>query len=630
MIGEGTRNPMIQPTRSHFATVMNGWVLTKAPVATKKVHQLLSTMKELSHKGWKKVAPTIVHYNILLNALAQNGDAARAEQLLQELIDGINDDFSYSDNVLPDQVSFTTVLHALSKSNDRQAGSKAERILRQIQELNQDGMLDVKRNILMYTTVIQCYAKVGDGEKALALLRTLEEGSIQEPDLRPDTACYNVCLAALCNSNHPEDADALLHEMFFHGLANERSFNTMLAACARSGDAHRAERILNRVNELAKKDPKITPSVITYNNVLNAWSKSNDPKRFKRTLEILNHMVDLYKAGDKELLPTSASWNTVLNSIAQSKGRQKLAERTLEQFQEAWNAGLVSEPPNVRSWNTVLSACAKNYDMNRAIRLFDSMLETPCKPDIVTYNTVLNSMSRIRKNHEKAVNEADRIFELLKDDKRVRPTRVTFLTLLNCYLNAGDVVKAEDVLDDMVERGSIKPDRGLCNIFLQGLVNISKPKEAEAFLLKMIMWFEEGLDTNPKVDSYNRVLNAWARSRKQQSGERANYILRQMESNGEVDIISYNTTVNAWKNSGDLTALNRIHDLVFEMVLKGKPHLAPTIETYGTWLKAIELYDKEQRKQHLKNLEKILEIQGFVIEDEHLNGIFQQLKASAS
>ena len=66
------------------------------------------------------------------------------------------------------------------------------------------------------------------------------------------------------------------------------------------------------------------------------------------------------------------------------------------------------------------------------------------------------------------------------------------------------------------------------------------------------------------------------------------------------------------------------------MVLKGKPHLAPTIETYGTWLKAIELYDKEQRKQHMKNLEKILEIQGFVIEDEYVKGIYERLKTSTA
>jgi hypothetical protein len=124
-----------------------------------------------------------------------------------------------------------------------------------------------------------------------------------------------------------------------------------------------------------------------------------------------------------------------------------------------------------------------------------------------------------------------------------------------------------------------------------------------------------GFDVKPVAETYNRLLNAWAKSGETDSGERADSILRQMESfalgsddDVSPDIISYNSVLNACANSGNPTAITQIEHLILEMILKGNPKLTPTVVSYGTWLKSIASSTDEDKERRAREVVKTMKI----------------------
>lgn len=145
------------------------------------------------------------------------------------------------------------------------------------------------------------------------------------------------------------------------------------------------------------------------------------------------------------------------------------------------------------------------------------------------------------------------------------------------------------------------------------------PKKAEELLLTMAdLSDKNGFDVRPNTETYNRLLNCWAKSMKVESGERAEVILREMEGLVDLgdnettpDIFSYNSVLNAWSNSGDAAALTRIDKLILEMLLKGNPTLLPDSFSYGTWLKAISSCDETETGRRVKDVIRTMGIHEF-------------------
>eukprot|EP00535_Pseudo-nitzschia_heimii_P004917 CAMPEP_0197187918 /NCGR_PEP_ID=MMETSP1423-20130617/16850_1 /TAXON_ID=476441 /ORGANISM="Pseudo-nitzschia heimii, Strain UNC1101" /LENGTH=158 /DNA_ID=CAMNT_0042639623 /DNA_START=194 /DNA_END=667 /DNA_ORIENTATION=+ len=135
------------------------------------------------------------------------------------------------------------------------------------------------------------------------------------------------------------------------------------------------------------------------------------------------------------------------------------------------------------------------------------------------------------------------------------------------------------------------PNRDLFHKVLTSWGEQGAPKNAENLLLKMAELSDDyDLYLRPTTETYNRLLNCWAKSMEVKSGERAEAILREMEGLGNLgdngaipDIYSYNSVLNAWSNSSDAATLTRIDNLILEMILKGNPKLLPDSFSYGTW-----------------------------------------------
>ncbi len=288
--------------------------------------------------------------------------------------------------------------------------------------------------------------------------------------------------------------------------------------------------------------------------------------------------------------------------------------------------------PSVRTWNVLLSSCVSYGNTSKANQFLKLMKENRVQPDIVSYNTFLNcyvhaSKRRTKSSNANAQEAFESIIHRLWNDTNVTPNNITYLAVINFWINERMPKRAEVFLLKVAGESQesnrkstiVAPNRDMFHYVLTSWGEHREPRKAEGLLLKMAALSDDhGFDVRPTTETYNRLLNCWAKSMKVESGERAEVILREMEGLNNLgddeatpDIYSYNSVLNAWSNSGDKTALTRIDALILEMILKGNPKLLPDSFSYGTWLKAIARCDESERKRRLEGVMKTMKIHEF-------------------
>lgn len=186
----------IRPNRIHFNTLINA--MSKSKNGGRKAMEILNKMKAMFANGSNpSTRPDLVTYNAVLNAIAKemmpsgnkrnqmiSDKGERAESLLSQMEDGME-----GDHIVPDIVSYNTVLSAHMNSHAIDAAEKVQAILQRMSDR------DIEPDLLSYTACINTLAKSkmhGSAQKAEDLLRKLEEAfAAGNEDLKPDIKCYN-------------------------------------------------------------------------------------------------------------------------------------------------------------------------------------------------------------------------------------------------------------------------------------------------------------------------------------------------------------------------------------------------------------------------------------------------------
>lgn len=364
LIIECKTDSSIQPNALSFSTVMNAWAKTnivtdegrkKISSSSKKVEELLQSMEKLHEEGLPNVQPNVISYNILLNAWAKEGEVRKIEDTIQRMI------HLEIPGVSPDSISYSTLLTAYARLGTPEAALKADSLLHQMLQLHNHGIESAKPNVISFNTVIQCYAELGNCTKAEEWLQRLQDlyYKHKDPDWKPDLAIYNTILRSWVVSGQPEKAENFLRQMILNDdtstnkkdfkcdldhfiKPNSRTFNIVLSAWAKIGEAERAEAILMEMHKLYIEDNFDTrPTIVSYNTVLDSYAqktkkitdtymkkrkgrmknrscnmkdystaKGKKDAPWHRAIAILNHMMYLRKKGDETLTPTSKTWNT--------------------------------------------------------------------------------------------------------------------------------------------------------------------------------------------------------------------------------------------------------------------------------------------------------------------------------
>ena len=122
----------------------------------------------LSREGRPEVRPTTVTVNCVLDVLAKNGDASRAEALLDRMEEQQYSDSSL-DRVRLNVISYTSVLDAYAKSGTKGSAHKAEEIFHRMEQAYANGNKEAKPNAHSFNsgTSSDAFASFFFGDTAL-------------------------------------------------------------------------------------------------------------------------------------------------------------------------------------------------------------------------------------------------------------------------------------------------------------------------------------------------------------------------------------------------------------------------------------------------------------------------------
>uniref|UniRef100_A0A803KMQ3 Pentatricopeptide repeat-containing protein n=1 Tax=Chenopodium quinoa TaxID=63459 RepID=A0A803KMQ3_CHEQI len=209
-----------------------------------------------------------------------------------------------------------------------------------------------------------------------------------------------------------------------------------------------------------------------------------------------------------------------------------------------------------------------------------------CKPGIVIYNTIIDSLCK-----DRLLQQAINLFSAMKIEG-IQPDVVTYTSLVRGFYNSGFreeakdglVVEAEAILRHMTDKGvapditvlylmkGITPDVVTYNTLIDGLCKTNRLTLARELFTDM-----QAHGVTPDVFTYNSLLDCLCKSAQL---DEAVALLEDMEDTGiKPDIVTYNILIDSLCKAGQLEdAANFFSNLV----IKG---LQPSFRTYNILVK---------------------------------------------
>ena len=244
----------------------------------------------------------------------------------------------------------------------------------------------------------------------------------------------------------------------------------------------------------------------------------------------------------------------------------------------------------LKNWKT----CFRNFQVDLlpstiVTKLDEYQAKSPecLRPNIATYTMILDGASCCSNPAERLVFTEKLLERLLLESESnpsVRPTVVTFCTVIIAWARAGNVTfaqKAEDLfrrIQLLHSRGwpDVKPNGVIYTAVISGWANVGDANRAERLLREMYQLYalEGDLDVRPNLSAFNKVLFAWAKSPEPNAVESAEAILNMMKeqySKGTLeskpDVLSYNIVMSMLLRKRNLPeTLSKAESLVKEMV----------------------------------------------------------------
>jgi pentatricopeptide repeat protein len=397
----------------------------------------LELYNELERNGCK---PNGVVLNGLISALCDNGSHMRAMGVFHLLK---NRGFQVS------SVALKRLVFATLQSNKFQfTDEKKEQILLEIVSRLDDDEREVNISSPVFEALISIYAARGDVDKALTVMDQISGC--------PDAACFRAILLAYssCPQSGWSESVELLHTTIIvespaPGSVDQIALSHVLMACSRANEFEEGLSLLNLYGLPTEKLPQGFPqiSIVALNALIAACGRGGRPDL---SLSLLNEISSRYG-----LRPDSRSYRSAIIACNQAQHLQKEYEAenglkgdqsrdydgTGEPFVEWWECSLAlyrrmteegltpdaqthssiissceaagewqralgvlqtiidnsKDTPsslNMYCWNAALSACEKGGAWVEALDLYERMLESPFKPNVVTINSIMEALDK--------------------------------------------------------------------------------------------------------------------------------------------------------------------------------------------------------------------------------------------
>lgn len=367
------------PDVYHYTIVCAAWAKSNEKRAAARCVQILSHMQGRHDAGYPMVKPNVRTYNAVLDCLARSNEEEKAEQLLYHMLAlGRNGDKDAG----PDSFSFNAVINAFCRSEQRDAGRRAESVLDRFLEHSEE-YPSVKPDTRSFTHIIVYYARQQDmldapyrAEYVLNRLLSLFKSGHRR--LSPDVFGFTKVMESYASHKHPDA-----------GECAERLLRTMLKLR----------------NDFGPEKLEVNTGVM--NSVLHAWSCCGDADAGRRADLLLRDMENKFDAGDSEMRPNARSYCLVITAWAKSDSFDKAqrALEVLERMEGRYKKNKINPRTGERPCSLVINACAftsaspdaETSVFQIAVKLMTKMLKESdyLQPVSLTYSWFIQACSRL-------------------------------------------------------------------------------------------------------------------------------------------------------------------------------------------------------------------------------------------
>lgn len=464
--------PELLPNKVSFNGVIHAWALSPQPEAPKRAAAILNKMQDLYQQtGNPDMKPTSVSLSTVINAWAKSKHYTDAGPRAEAVLNHMCHLYEEGDKEMkPDAVSFTAVMDAYGKTRhpSKKGGTpipgnvdiptKVEELLARMQK-----SYGIEPTVHSYTVAIRAWnlharspQAAVDNAKALFAAATEQYKRTGKQNCKPNSFLYNSLLDAFAKNGEPDKALALLKEMESSNSIDTQpniiAYNTVLSALTSARDHDSLIKAEEFFKQMCKGD-KVKVNNVSFCVMITALVNCDevDPNAITRALDFYQDLIFRYAAGDKACKPNAYTYATVMRALAKlSTEHEDSADLALTMLAEMRSSG---ERPDGHIYRSVLECLSRAR--NRASTAFEILKEMEDKKIAATafwhYDYVLRAccLTTARKGAVDSRKEAREIamavYKRIKD-----PTANTFSSMI--YLLANDKAYVQQLYEECRSR----------------------------------------------------------------------------------------------------------------------------------------------------------------------------------
>ncbi|PUZ73360.1 hypothetical protein GQ55_2G468100 [Panicum hallii var. hallii] len=402
------------------------------------------------------IVPSLPNHNRLLGLLCRAADLPPIPVLLAHRL-------HLRMRVAPNAASYAALLDGYARVPDPGAAQKL------LDEMPQCGLVP---SSLARSFLVKALLRARDVDAAMDVVHNHLWPTMAATDghqLREDQVVTNAAFANL--------VQCLCAEGFFHVIfqiaeempqrrchvPDEFAYAQMIDSLCRSGQHHGASRIVYIMRKRG-----LCPSAVSYNCIVHGLCTSPKPGACLRAHQLVMEGTSFgYR-------PREVTYKVLVdelcreNELAKAKDVLELMLQPTSQCRQD-EGGDAGDETRTRIYNVFLGALRAVDNPSEQLGVLVSMLQSGCKPDVITMNTVIHGFCKSGR-----AQEARRILDDMLNGKFCTPDVVTFTILISGYLDAGDHAEALNVLHTLMPRRRCSPTVITYNCVLKGLFGLGQ------------------------------------------------------------------------------------------------------------------------------------------------------------
>jgi len=303
----------------------------------------------------------------------------------------------------------------------------------------------LKPNLYVYSSMIQSHFRSGNLEAITAVLDRMREAGIA-----PNVVIYTNIITALNRHHKPSTAEGIFKRALLENIMPDQAMVGALLNCyVDAGQWNEAIRLFRSLEENTRSPLKLT--IEMYNIALKGYVIMGAPFRVVATLfERLD--------ANKNIKPTPVTFALLLQSACEA-GYMGAALDIFREMDKRAKSGIQSLM-NPFTFTILMAGFLRKGDKDKALQVYQDMIDRGINPTSVTFNTVLNYYSNeqatgsLQVAYEFMTRVATRQGDIMGEQNlQLSPINLVYEPLLRGYSSNGNVEGFERLLDEMLDAG---------------------------------------------------------------------------------------------------------------------------------------------------------------------------------